>query len=381
MQILAHQMITSQRYCVIGGGFYGAIVAIYLKRLSRHNRVDIYEKETSIMMRSSYRNQARVHGGYHYPRHLLTGLRCQKNLERFVSDWKDCIEDASDEYYVISRQYSKITSRQFQSYCRLIGAKLENADARIWKLLNSSIVEDIFKVNEFSFDSKKLASRIEAELEAHRISCFCDQEVLRVEKGQRLSLRVVSRDSQDISDEHEYDAVLNCTYSGLSKFRDNSKVEAIPLRHEIAELSLIKLPEPLRNVSITVMDGPFFSIRPFPSQKCSSISHVRYTPRLQWIDSREIDPYVILSRSNLSSNSGLMIRDASRYIPSLKKTIYLDSLYEIKTTLLKNTVDSGRPILFEKSDQLPGLYSILGGKIDNIYDALEAIHDISGPVT
>jgi len=129
------------------------------------------------------------------------------------------------------------------------------------------------------------------------------------------------------------------------------------------------------------MDGPFFSIRPFPSQKCSSISHVRYTPRLQWIDSREIDPYVILSRSNLSSNSGLMIRDASRYIPSLKKTIYLDSLYEIKTTLLKNTVDSGRPILFEKSDQLPGLYSILGGKIDNIYDALEAIHDISGPVT
>jgi hypothetical protein len=40
---------------------------------------------------------------------------------------------------------------------------------------------------------------------------------------------------------------------------------------------------------------------------------------------------------------------------------------------VKNESDDGRPILFEKHPELPGCYSILGGKIDNIYDVLEKL--------
>ena len=68
-----------------------------------------------------------------------------------------------------------------------------------------------------------------------------------------------------------------------------------------------------------------------------------------------------------------MIRDASRYLPSINKSKYIESFYEIKTVLTKNDNDDGRPILFEESPDLKGLFSVLGGKLDNIYDILKKL--------
>ena len=60
-------------------------------------------------------------------------------------------------------------------------------------------------------------------------------------------------------------------------------------------------------------------------------------------------------------------------MPIIADSIYKDSLFEIKTVLAKNEVNDGRPILFEKHNQLPGCYSVLGGKIDNIYDVIDKL--------
>ena len=68
-----------------------------------------------------------------------------------------------------------------------------------------------------------------------------------------------------------------------------------------------------------------------------------------------------------------MLRDVGRYIPDALKARYIDSLFEVKTILTKNEGDDGRPILFERHAELAGCYSVLGGKIDNIYDVLETL--------
>jgi len=68
-----------------------------------------------------------------------------------------------------------------------------------------------------------------------------------------------------------------------------------------------------------------------------------------------------------------MVRDAGRYLPAILDAKYVDSLFEVKTVLVKSEVDDGRPILFEKHVALPGCYSVLGGKIDNIHDILEKL--------
>jgi hypothetical protein len=67
------------------------------------------------------------------------------------------------------------------------------------------------------------------------------------------------------------------------------------------------------------------------------------------------------------------MRDVARYVPAIENARYVDSLFEVKTVLMKNEGDDGRPILFERNSVLPNCYSILGGKIDNIYDVLEKL--------
>jgi len=70
-----------------------------------------------------------------------------------------------------------------------------------------------------------------------------------------------------------------------------------------------------------------------------------------------------------------MVRDVGRYLPAVLDAKYVDSLFEVKTVLVKNEGDDGRPILFEKHLGLPGCYSVLGGKIDNVYDVLEKLDE------
>src|SRR6266496_2767456 len=74
---------------VIGGGFYGASLALELK--SRLERVLLLEREARLLRRASYVNQARVHNGYHYPRSVLTALRSRHNYVRFRERFPDAI--------------------------------------------------------------------------------------------------------------------------------------------------------------------------------------------------------------------------------------------------------------------------------------------------
>ena len=47
---------------------------------------------------------------------------------------------------------------------------------------------------------------------------------------------------------------------------------------------------------------------------------------------------------------------------------YVRSFFEVKTTLPQSEHDDSRPILFRPCAELPGLVSVIGGKIDNVYD-------------
>jgi len=45
----------------------------------------------------------------------------------------------------------------------------------------------------------------------------------------------------------------------------------------------------------------------------------------------------------------------------------------VKTLLVRNEVDDGRPILIERSSGPQVVYSVLGGKLDNVYDVIEKL--------
>jgi glycine/D-amino acid oxidase-like deaminating enzyme len=363
---------------VIGGGFYGAAIAVYLARERSLGRVLLVEREPALLRRASYHNQARVHNGYHYPRSFTTAYRSRVNLPRFVRDWREAVSADFVKLYAIARRNSKVTARQFERFCDAIGAPLLPAAPSHAALFEPRLIEAVYQVQELAFDAVKLAQWAVRELDKAGVEVHTATEARSVARAGSGGLRV-ELDSGGIGTALLAGCVFNCTYSGLNQLGGEFPGIASAVKHELTEMGLIEVPAPLRNVGVTVMDGPFFSLMPFPARGLHTLSHVRYTPHLHWQDRHGDSPYDRLAAYSRETRVERMLRDAGRYLPSLAGARHVDSLFEVKTILARNETDDGRPILFEKHPQLPGCYSILGGKIDNIYDVLEKLGHESLP--
>lgn len=358
---------------VIGGGFYGVNIALYLAIQKKVGHVVILERESGLLTRASYNNQARVHNGYHYPRSLTTAYRSRVNLPRFIKEWPKAVKTDFTKIYAIARNNSKVTARQFQRFCKQIGAKIEVA-ASFSELFNNRLIEQAFLVEEYAFDSTKLAEWSKDQLDLAGVEVIFNATVVDIKHNHKKGLSINYSKNNKIHN-LKTNIAYNCTYSGLNQFGGDFTTTRTKLKHEITEMALMKMPRELENLGITVMDGPFFSMMPFPAKDLHTLSHVRYTPHMNWIDENGINPYKKLTDYDQETRVNRMLRDVERYIPAIKEAEYKDSLFEIKTVLVKNEADDGRPILFEKNLDLPGFYSVLGGKIDNIYDILERLYD------
>lgn len=359
---------------IIGGGFYGAAIAIYLAKQRGLKRIVLVERESALLTRASYNNQARVHNGYHYPRSFTTAYRSRVNLPRFVQDWPEAVKLDFTKLYAIARRNSKVTAKQFVRFCKEIGAKIETADQSLRQLFEPRLIEDVFVVEEYAFDSSKLASWAETELRECDVETRLDTRVTAISKGDD-ALKIVMQKKDGSEEVIASRLVFNCTYSGLNQLAGDFPGTHTRLKQEITEMALMQVPPVLKELGITLMDGPFFSMMPFPARGLHTLSHVRYTPHLHWNDQRGVDPYRKLDDYERATRVDRMVRDVGRYLPSVLEAKYVDSLFEVKTVLVKNEGDDGRPILFEKHLEMPGCYSVLGGKIDNIYDVLEKLDD------
>lgn len=360
---------------VIGGGFYGAVIAIYLAKHRGLTRVVLVESQPALLTRASYHNQARVHNGYHYPRSFTTAYRSQVNLPRFVRDWPQAVKLDFTKLYAIARRNSKVTGKQFQRFCREIGARIQMADPALRALFESHLIEDVFEVQEYAFDTTKLADWATQELQACGVQIRLETRVTSIAHGPQGTLDVIAQPARSAEELLRSRFVFNCTYSGLNQFKGDFPGTKTSLKQEITEMALMELPPILSGLGITVMDGPFFSMMPFPARGLHTLSHVRYTPHLHWTDHPSIDPYQKLRDYERETRVDRMVRDVGRYLPAVLEAKYVDSLFEVKTVLVKNESDDGRPILFEKHAELPGCYSVLGGKIDNVYDMIEKLEN------
>lgn len=173
-----------------------------------------------------------------------------------------------------------------------------------------------------------------------------------------------------------FNHVFNCTYSMINAVNVRSQLDVIPFKHEMTEMGLVELPPELRQCGVTVMCGPFFSFLPFPSRGCHSFSHVRYTPHYEWCDKDRhsyLNAHEHFKNTDKKSAWGAMWRDAARYMPILKDAKHLDSIWEVKTILPRSESDDSRPILFRPNHGMQGYHCVMGGKIDNVYEAVNEI--------
>ena len=369
---------------VIGGGFYGCSLATHLA--AQGASVSVFECEDKLLTRASYHNQARLHGGYHYPRSFTTAYRSRYHFARFKRDFAPAVCDTFTKLYAIAKVNSKVSATQFARFCEQIQAPVQVAPASVQQLFNQRLIDDVFVVEEYAFDAAKLRNQLQDQLHACGVAvqlATAVREVVATDEG--VTLETTSGSGACVGacvGAWRGDLLINCTYSGLNSipgvFASKQR-----LKHELTELALVDLPAELAELSVTVMDGPFFSFMPFPDRQLSTLTHVRYTPHTAVIEAANeaaneaadvpVNPYKQFDGDHPDSAFGFMIRDAARYMPALADARYADSLFEIKTVLRKNEGDDGRPILFERDPKTPRVLSVLGSKLDNIYDAHAAV--------
>lgn len=145
---------------VIGGGFYGAVIASYLASERDMRRVILIERERSLMQRASFSNQARVHNGYHYQRSFTTAYRSRVNLPRFMQEWDSAVQTNFVKLYAIARRNSKVTSAQFVRFCQSISAPLEPAPPAYQALFDSQLIERAFITEEYGFNTDVIRQMI-----------------------------------------------------------------------------------------------------------------------------------------------------------------------------------------------------------------------------
>ena len=355
----------SKKVMIIGGGFYGLFLSCFLSQ--RGFKVVLVEKEDKLMSRASLINQARIHKGFHYCRSALTALRSNLSYERFVEDYGDAIKSDFNSYYAISKLNSRTTAKQFENYLFKLGIPYNIASDGFKDLFNSNLIEQLYQVEEKVFNSSVLLEIMLKKLEKTDVSIYKNTFISNVFKENNILM--VESNNKSI-EKLEFNFIFNCTYSGLNYFNKGNKLN---LKHRVSEMALVKLPIELENKSITIMDGPFFSLMPFPSKGKGvyTLSHVDFTHHDTLSESEEYynlynNPERI--KSSYKSNYKYMINDSIRFLPALKDLKYIDSIWEMKTTLSSSENNSSRPILFKEDETRNNFFSILGGKIDNVFE-------------
>jgi glycine/D-amino acid oxidase-like deaminating enzyme len=363
-----------KKILIIGGGFFGMYLADHFAR--NGCSVRLVEQGAQFMARASYANQARVHNGYHYPRSVLTAMRSRISFPRFVGEFGECIDSDFEKYYLIGKPLGKVSATQFLKFCERIGARCEWAPDKIKSLANPNLIEACFSVVEYAFDAIKLRDAMVARLASSGVNCSLSTSAEKVwQQGEGVRVELLhgeDRQPETVAAGH----VFNCTYSRINYLPAHSGIELVPLKHEMTEICLVEMPDPLKAMGVTVMCGPFFSAMPFPPAGLHSFTHVRYTPHYEWRDGDRdeyVDADARLASAPRNSAWRYMQKDAARYIPALSECVYQRSLWEVKTILPRSESDDSRPILFLPHHGLKGFHCIMGGKIDNVYDAIATI--------
>lgn len=362
---------------ILGAGMYGLYAAGQLAK--KGYRTLVIEQEKDVFMRGSYINQARLHNGYHYPRSFSTAMKSAGYFERFKRDYADCLNMDFEQVYAISRALSWTNAAQFEKFCGNLNVRCDRIKLEEW--FNKSAVEAAFLTTEYSFDAALLGKRLYADAvnAGARFMFGVHPECIKAVKDCYV---ITLSNSTDI----ETPFVLNCTYAGTNQIHALAGFEMLPIKYELCEVILCRVPERMRGTGLTVMDGPFFSLMPFGKTGLHSLTTVSHTPHTTSYEQLPnfscMDMEAGCSRRRAGNCNSCdhhphtafadMRQIAGKYLCEDISIEYVDSLYTLKPILKASEIDDSRPTIIQKYNSSPDFYTVFSGKINTMYD-LDAI--------
>jgi hypothetical protein len=360
---------------IIGAGLYGLYAALFCAK--RGDKVLVLEHDPEAFSRATYINQARVHMGYHYPRSYTTAKKSADYYDRFIEDYDFCIHSKFDKIYAISKNFSWTNAAQFKKFCTdtNILCKPINIDA----FFKEEFCEGAYLSKECTYDALALKKYFLDEISKFQnVEIQYNTHITQVEK---------SADFYSLKTNHniEYKSsfVLNTTYASVNQVLRLFGQEPLKIKYELCEVILCKVSDNLKNVGVTMMDGPFFSLMPFGQSGYHSLTAVNYTPHKtchsffpEFDCQKQSNNTCSVSKlgncntcvAKPKSSWPFMLALAKKYLNEDITIEYVESLYSIKPILQESEIDDSRPTVIKEFSKKPKLVSVLSGKINTVYD-------------
>lgn len=365
---------------IIGAGIYGLYSALHCGK--RGEKILVLEKEKEAFSRATYINQARVHMGYHYPRSYSTAIKSAGYFERFNKDFSFSILKEFDQVYATSTNFSWTNAEQFKKFCKSANIKCEEVSTS--KYFKDNMCDGCFLTKEYTYDAMILKEHFLKEIaKLKNITIKYNLEIVDIKKVKDFYSIKTNNNQNFISN-----FILNTTYASVNQILDKLGFDKFKIKYELCEIILCSVSKEFKNVGITVMDGPFFSIMPFGKTGYHSLTSVTFTPHKT---SYETLPTFECQKNsnNYCSNKNLgncnhciakpesawpyMSNLAKKYLKDKYGFKYEKSLFSIKPILMASEIDDSRPTVIKTFSKSPTFISVLSGKINTIYDLDEVL--------
>lgn len=389
---------------IIGAGLYGLYAALHCAK--KGQRVQVLELDGEPFSRATYVNQARVHMGYHYPRSLSTALKSAGYFRRFVDDYSFCIRFDFQQVYATSGHFSWTDAEEFRKFCKDAGIPCEPLPVE--RYFKEDVCDGAFLTREYTYDARILRDYFLEELAEYKgAEILCGREIMRiVKKADRYEVYALHQGGQE---RFEAPFVLNASYASVNQvlgtIEDPASAENggclaageyFDIKYELCEIILCRVNDRLKDIGLTVMDGPFFSIMPFGKTGCHSLTSVTFTPHetsrgrvpeFPCMEEGRCPGSRILSPAEASGLKGslwlgncngcprrpesaweYMSALAGKYVREEYQFQYEKSLFSMKPILKAAEIDDSRPTVIRYASRQPVFLSVLSGKINTVYD-------------
>lgn len=364
---------------IIGAGLYGLYSALYCAK--KGQSVTVLELDREPFARATYINQARVHMGYHYPRSLSTAMKSAGYFKRFVEDYSFCILFDFQQVYATSRHFSWTNAAEFQKFCRDAGIPCEPLP--VDRYFHEGCCDGAFLTKEYTYDAHILRDYFLAELEKYPgVKLLYQREIQRIaRRADRYEIYALHQGQEE---RYESAFVLNATYASVNQVLnrlEGAAAEPFNIKYELCEIILCRVNDRLKDIGLTVMDGPFFSIMPFGKTGFHSLTSVTFTPHKT---NYEVTPRFACEEEGDCSRYWLgncnscekrpesaweyMSALARKYVREEYDFAYEKSLFSMKPILKASEIDDSRPTVIRYVSKNPTFLSVLSGKINTVYD-------------
>lgn len=312
---------------IIGGGWVGCHLSLKLK--NEHN-ITLFDKNNELFSETSYKNQNRLHYGFHYARNHKTRLMCKDTFNSFIDEYGFLTKNLKENLYCVPNRESIIDYGTYKQIFDEFNIKESNI-----KIQNT---DGCIKTNEryVDFISSKL---------------FFNEKL----KDIFIQREITSKDLKSLS--KQYDLVINCTNNFI---KDNIRNDSF---YELTVTLIYERINDLPFNALTLVDGELFSLYPYSNNKFT-LTDVKHTPikKFRRIDTlnnfiKKIDDKIINEKKEL------MEKRVKIYLPDFDYLFKYDSYFLSTKSKIINNSDERYPVITKNEN----IINCFTGKIQGIY--------------